>query len=108
MEATMTANYEAIQKLSKDLKAAAKLLGVGEARGLVDFYYQIQQQRIDSAGLVRSAGKGEPNAVNKWLANNTRIIEANIQRALGTFAAEYTVGQWCQSICGIGPVISAG
>jgi len=108
MEATITANYEAIQKLTKDLKAAAKLLGVDEARGLVDYYYQIQHFRIASAAQVRSSDSGEPNAVFDWLANNTRIIEANIQRALGTFAAEYTVGQWCQSICGIGPVISAG
>lgn len=108
MEATATANFEALDKLTKDLKAAARLLGVDEARGLVDYYYQIQKFRCSSDAQVRSSGDGEPNSVLDWLANNTRSLENNIKRALGEFAAEYTVGKWCQSICGIGPVISAG
>ena len=37
---------EPIQRLDRDLKAAAKLLGKKEARYLVDQYYIVQDQRI--------------------------------------------------------------
>lgn len=42
------------QKLSKDLKYASATLTADEARFLVDTYYQMQDQRIGTAGQIRS------------------------------------------------------
>lgn len=42
------------QRLSKDLRKAAATLSDDEARFLVDTYYQMQEQRIATAGQVRS------------------------------------------------------
>lgn len=102
-----TAQWEAIEKLTKDLRSASRLLGQREARYLVDSYYQIQDFRIAVAAQIRQA-EGEPNRVLSWLLESMRVLERNLQRALGDFASEYTAGRWAQSICGIGPVISAG
>lgn len=95
-------------KLSKDIKASAKLLGRRQARYLVDMYYQMQDARIRADGQVRSGDSGEPNGLLQWNADNFRRMEARYKSALGIFANEYIVGRWLQSICGIGPVISAG
>ena len=51
---------------------------------------------------------GEPNALSAWIFNNFSTIERDISSAMGTFAAHYKVGQYLQSIYGIGPIISAG
>lgn len=102
------AEFEALQKLSKDLKDASKLLSRKEARYLVDIYYAIQDFRMQAASQIRSADEGEPNNVTEWVFSSTKKIEENVRKALGVFAAEYRVGQWLQGIVGIGPVISAG
>ncbi len=96
-------------KLSADLKSASKMLGKAEARFLVNFYYDIQENRIRSDAQVRThTVDGNPNRVLDWCATNFRAFEGNIKSALDIFTLEYNVGQWCQSICGIGPVITAG
>ena len=107
MTLTAPVDAEAVSRLSKDLKASARLLGQSEARYLVDQYYQIQDYRIRAAGQVRSQ-EGEPNAVLEWALGNMATLEAQIQRALNEFTKEYAVGQWLQSLTGIGPVIAAG
>ena len=105
-----------IKRLSKDLKVSAKLLGRHEARFLVDTYYQIQEFRIASAGQVRSIMKQPEDAVDaiepcetiQWLQSNMTALENDIKKALAAFDNEWRIGQWLQSICGIGPVITAG
>lgn len=103
----MEATLEPIQKLGSDLRAAARLLGRNEARYLVDLYYQYQHFRIASAAQIRSQ-IGEPSGVLRWTMDQTETIETTIKSALWAFAKEYKIGLWLQSICGIGPVISAG
>jgi len=101
-------NWEVIDKLTKEMMASALTLTQREARHLVGMYYSVQNFRIH-AGNHTSVKTGEDaNPVLAWVFSNCRLIEENIKRALGRFAAEFTVGQWLQSICGIGPVISAG
>lgn len=100
---------EGMMKLTKDLKDSARLLGKSEARFLVDFYYTIQDNRIRSDAQVRAHSESrEPNKLLDWCADNFRTFENAIKSALNVFTKEYTVGLWCQSICGIGPVITAG
>ena len=95
--------------LSKDLKKAAKLIKRREARFLVNQYYKFQTDRIRANNAMKAAEKaGEPTEFLKWTVEKLEKLEASIRPALKIFAKQYMVGQWLQSICGIGPVISAG
>lgn len=98
---------EQVERLDRDIKSAARNLGPREARWLVDQYYAIQDFRIQSANIVR-AQEGEPNRCLTWIGGAFKTLESDLQRALGEFAKQYTVGLWMQSLTGIGPVISAG
>jgi transposase IS116/IS110/IS902 family protein len=98
-----------VQRLTRDLRTAAKTLSHAEARYLVDAYYQMQRDRIRSVNQVRATGEAtEPNAVLSWLAGNTRILEDNVRRALDAYTDGHPVGLWSKTIVGIGPVIAAG
>ena len=73
---------EVLQRLSKDLKAAAAGMSVNEARYMEDAYYEVQDYRKAAnnqfAALERSE---EPNAVMDWLGSQHRTVESQIQRA---------------------------
>jgi hypothetical protein len=97
---------EAQRKLSKDLKEAAKHLTVSEARYLVDLYYTIQDYRKATDNQTREGE--EPGELLSWFADQHRILENNIRRALDVYTSEHPIGRWCKSITGIGPVIAAG
>lgn len=102
-------DLEPIKRLSRDLRKAAATLTSTEARFLVDAYYQMQQDRIRAAHQMRTLEEaGEPNQVLDWLFANTEVLEKNIKAALGKYSQANPVGQWAESIVGIGPVISAG
>jgi hypothetical protein len=78
-------------------------------RYLVDRYYQSQEDRKRAANQLRAASRdGEPNRFLVWATSETRILEENIRRALTINAPTSTPGQWCLSILGVGPVITAG
>ena len=93
------------------LRNEAVSLGREEARNLVDTYYQIQEFRKASGNQRRAIMRGDdlasPVAVS-WLHDNMFDIEKRLRDLLGRYAAADPVGAWAQSICGIGPVISAG
>lgn len=102
-------DYEPLRRLSKDLKEAAKTLTKDEARFLVDFYYQMQKDRIRTGNQTRALSEsGEPHQVIVWLGENTMTLESQIKRALEAYASADPAGAWSMSITGIGPVISAG
>lgn len=101
----------ALQKLSKDIKTAAATMSTQEARYLVDLYYQMQENRIRAAGQIRAMTSGEsvePHQTLAWVMSQGETLETSIKNALGSFAKSRKPGAWAQSICGIGPVISAG
>lgn len=102
-------NLEPIMKLSKDLKKASKNLTDLEARYLVDTYYQVQEFRKATSNQIRSMQESEePTEVINWLLDNLESLENQIKRALDTYTKSHPVGEWLQSITGIGPVIAAG
>lgn len=102
-------DIQGIVRMTKDLQGAATRLKQREARFLVDTYYQQQDERIRAAQRAEAAAKGgEPNELLKWDAENSRRRESDLKLVLGHFARQWRVGRWMQSICGIGPVISAG
>lgn len=101
----------ALDRLSRDLKAAAATMSTQEARYLVDLYYQMQENRIRAAGQIRAMTTGEspePHQTLAWVMGQGETLETSIKNALGTFAKSRKPGAWAQSIVGIGPVISAG
>lgn len=102
---------ELLARLSKDVKLAGATLGKDEARFLVDLYYQIQDFRIATSGQIRSITKlqtNEPHQTLAFFTHNFEQLENDIKSVLDVYTDSSKVGAWCKSICGIGPVITAG
>lgn len=100
-----------IEKLSKDVKAAAGTLNKQEARFLVDLYYQMQKFRITTGNQIRiltAEDAEEPHATIRYMNENYQKLESNIKLVLKYWAEKQPICRWMLSICGIGPVIAAG
>lgn len=96
-----------LEKISKDIKAAASTLTDDEARYLVDTYYQMQDQRIRSENQVRSMEE-EPHETLAWFSGQARFLENQVKGALGVYAKSHLIGDWLLSQKGVGDVIAAG
>ncbi len=95
--------------VSKDLLSQAALLSRGDARYLVNMYYEVQEQRIRAAAQRRAAGESlDTHNPIVFIGDQFSVFERNVQKALLAYARGDTIGQWALSITGIGPVISAG
>ena len=106
-----TLELEKLQKLTRDIKAAAGRMSDDEARYLVDAYYQEQENRKRSASQQRELAKTKPEAPNEaiaWLNDVNDILERNICTLLDSYQKSHPLGRWADEIPGIGPVISAG
>jgi len=100
---------EPLARLTKDLANASKTLSIREARYLVDAYYMLQENRISASHQLRTLNENdEPHTVIDWLASQNELLENQIKRALDKWTDSQPVSAWAKSICGIGPVISAG
>jgi hypothetical protein len=98
-----------VHKLSRDLRAAAKLMGVREARYFVNTYYDLQDYRIASANQQRKLREGEePSEFMTWLNGNLEVLESQIKAMLDKWSAAQPMGVWARNIVGIGPVIASG
>lgn len=98
-----------VKKLKKDLKLATMMIGIDEARYLVDSYYEVQKFRMAIGNQIRALGESEePTVLIGFLYNNMVYLEDTIKQSLGEFSGKYAVGRWLKSIVGIGPVLSAG
>lgn len=103
-----------IERLTRDLATAAKVLSDTEARFLVDAYYMMQRNRIRADSQIRSMDKEtpdhpkEPHMLLDWFAAQSDTLESQIQRALDKYSLSHTMGEWMRGVYGIGPVISAG
>jgi hypothetical protein len=96
------------QRMSKDLKLTATGMSREEARDLVDWYYQMQDNRIRAEGQIRSLGEEKPHAILDWLADQDRGLETQVKSALDYYSAASPLGVWARAQKGIGPVIAAG
>ena len=98
-----------VEKLSRDLRDAAKTLGVREARYFVSTYYDMQDYRIASANQQRKLLEGEkPSGFMKWFNQNLVILENQIKTVLDKWSAGQPMGVWAREVTGIGPVIASG
>jgi len=99
----------AVLRLTKDLRASARLLAPKEARFLVDEYYSRQEDRIRSSNQSKALEKAnEPNLLVTWLSEQNEVLEKQIASVLDRYSLSQPVGEWMRSITGIGPVIAAG
>lgn len=98
-----------VEKITRDIKNAARMIDAAEARFLVDAYYKSQRDRIRSAHQVRTLAKeGEPSDVVDWLRMQSNVLEQSVKGALDVYSTSRFDGEWLRSIVGIGPVIAAG
>ena len=99
-----------VARLAKELKQEARNMGRDEARFLVDAYYQVQEYRKAANNQVRAGAHGDVRALTivGWLKGHMGAIETRIKQLLEQYAKSQEVGEWAMSICGIGPVITAG
>lgn len=96
-----------IEKLTDDLKRSARTLTEGQVRYLVDYYYQMQDNRIRAKNQVRISAE-EPAEWIDWVARHLAKLEGQIHSALDIYSDNQKLGQWSRSNVGVGPVITAG
>jgi transposase len=105
----VTIAQDAVAKLSRDLRNAAKTMGLREARYFVGAYYDLQDYRIAAANQQRKLLEGaEPSEFIAWLNTNLLTLEKQIAAVLDKWSAAQPMGEWARSIVGIGPVIASG
>lgn len=88
------------------IMAAAESLEAGQARFLVDNYYAVQDVRIACAAQERSTEASVP--ILAYTGKLMAMVEDGIRDLLHEYAKGHRAGRWALSICGIGPVITAG
>ena len=74
---TKLSELEALQKLNKDIKAGSQTLGKDEVRFLVDYYYQMQHDRIVTEGRIRAinqSSKDEPHEAIAFIGKQVSTI----------------------------------
>lgn len=105
----MNVHAPVIDKLSKDIKEASKLMSKQEARFLVDAYYNMQKDRIrQNNRLFQATNSDTPHASIGWLFDQSLILEKRIGKMLDYYSGASTVGMWLRENKGIGPIIAAG
>lgn len=105
----MSEALTSVDRLKRDIAAAAATMSDDEARYLVDAYYIMQDDRKRANNQKRALTESaEPNKVIEWLADQSTILESQIKRALDKYTQAHPMGSWMREVHGIGPVISAG
>jgi hypothetical protein len=98
-----------VARLGRDLRTAAVTLTDTEARFLVDAYYIQQEDRKRSRAQERALGEGkEPHSIITWFADQSSVMEKQIERALDAYTQSHMMGSWMRDVFGIGSVLSAG
>lgn len=98
-------NRDALEKIGHSPENMSK----DEIRFLVSSYYDVQELRKLLKNRVTALGKrDDPASMFAFVANGIDITEQNIKKFLTVVSAKSEIGQWAESIRGIGPIISAG
>lgn len=101
--------FQSVQRLSRDLRTAARNLGDHEVRFLVDAYYMIQDDRKRAESQLKAlSDAGEPSTILEWLKAQSKTLESQLKGSLDRYTQSHLMGSWMRQIYGIGPVISAG
>lgn len=102
-------DIETLPQLTRDLRKASGTLSPGEARTLVDLYYQLQIFRIQAGNQNTALAKAEePHETIGWFNEQFHQLEKDIGKALDAYSAAQEIGAWARQHVGVGPVIAAG
>lgn len=100
---------DAIVRLRKDIKEAARTLSPREARYLVDLYYLMQKNRIAAGNQIHAlTSASEPHDCIQYIAKQAELLEDNVKAVLDVWTMSDPLSVWARSICGVGPVLAAG
>jgi len=106
---TESSHLVPIAKINKDIIKSAIKLGDSELRWLVDYYYQMQDDRIRLNAQVREASQiAEEHDALDYLAEQSSYLEKQIKRLLQTYVESRPVGKWLLHNKGVAGVLSAG
>jgi len=113
LDAVQSFQIELVRRITKDAlnKIGADPTGMSkdEIRFLVSSYYAIQEMRKllnnRASALVK---QDDPASIFHFISSGIEITEKNILKFLAVASSMDEIGQWAESIRGIGPVISAG
>lgn len=98
-----------IKALARDIRAGREVVHSGEARFLVDLYYQMQRDRIRAGNQSRAFDEaGEPAVTTALVLGDFETMELRIKQALDAYTTTTPVGTWARSVPGVGPVLCAG
>lgn len=98
----------AVQKMSKDLLEATKLLQAREVRYIVKCYYAMQDGRKAANSQLKAAPVDEPHEMLSWFYEQAKVLEEQCRAALDRYTRNHVMGKWMRLTYGIGPVLSAG
>jgi transposase len=99
---------ELTRQARRDIAAG---LTAEQARWLVDYYYSVQDYRIQATGQARAVEQAaDEGAINLagHLGREMAKLENEIKTALDSYSDAHVPGVWAKSIVGIGPVLAAG
>lgn len=100
--------FPSIPRITKDLRKTVQRMDRNEILELVKKYYACQRNRIRSCNQLGAAEQSkQPHEALEWLAQNDRLLEERVKTFLSAYVEAHPLGDWLQSIYGIGPVISA-
>ena len=105
--------FEAVERMTRDIKekinADPALMTKDEIRFLVSSYYGVQDLRKLLGNRIGALKKqDEAASMFTFVLGGVETTEKNIQALLAVASGGRQIGQWAESIRGIGPVISAG
>ncbi|MGI9451957.1 MAG: hypothetical protein ACR2QH_15145 [Geminicoccaceae bacterium] len=97
----------AIEKLKKEVRAAAKTMTEREARILVDSFETLQRERVRNNNRVTQLQKDdEPVQSLSHFFHLQQMLEIEMGAVLAIFANNHPLTQWMMKQKGIGPLIS--
>ena len=95
-------------RLTRDMRAAAEVMGADEARFMVDLFETKQRERIRNNNRVKALEKeGEPTSLLSHFLALDKAMEAQIGAALQKYAPQTRLGRWMLAQKGVGPLIAA-
>jgi hypothetical protein len=99
-----------ITRLDKDLKKLIRTLNRDEVRCIVNYYYNVQENRMRSSKQINAASKaGTPHDLMVYLNAQTQVLENQIAKAMDEWTEGHPVAKALKdNVYGIGPIISAG
>jgi hypothetical protein len=104
----MNENVQFLTKLTKDV-INFKEITKTQVRFLVETYYDLQKDRIRNSNQCFQLNEaGTPSIFHEWLTENFHRLEKNIEYILRLWVMSDALGERLMSVCGIGPILSAG